>query len=246
MKKKWIQLAVVLAVFAVAIGGVLIAKDNIVIYLGIRMFRLLKYGVIGAGVIGGAACLTSSAVTYSRMQDKLEEGKARQQALEEQHRRQTARLSMQDKLDSSVIRQILEQKKTEGWSSVSEDINECIRQLLTMDDYQDKLQKLLETNGADTLYDTEDVLDQAEQGILRNVRKVINYMEVSDSDKSEDTGRIAERLSECLSQNREILRQSQEFVFALTEYLNRQGDSGNDVSMLEIYKKTILEAISGE
>ncbi len=243
MKKKLMTLLILILAFGAAFGMVLAAKDSIVIYLGIRMFRVIEFGLCGIGiaVIGGSAI--SSAVTVSKLQDQIETEKQEQLALEEQHKKQTARLSMQNKLDNATLRRILNQKAQDSWSICAGSIEQCTGQLASMDSLQERLSKLLEQNGADTLYDTEDVLDQAEQGMCANVRKVLNYMEVADNNKQEDMEMIREKADLCVAQNKEILDQSQEFVFALTEYLNRQGDSGADLSMLEIYKKTILESI---
>ncbi len=246
MKKNLIRLLIVAGLSLAAIGGVFLAKDNIVIYLGIRMFRALSIGVIGAGLLATVATIVASGVSYSRLQDQLETSIKEQARIEEQHKKQTARLSMENKLDNETLRRVLGQKMSAEWSACASDIGGCIEQLSTMDDYQAKLKKLLESNGADTLYDTEDVLDQAEQGMCRNVRKVINYMEVADAGSDEGTSMIKEKAADCSRLNSEILKQSREFVFALTEYLNRQGDTSDDISMLEVYKKTILRSIDGE
>ena len=236
MKKKWIQVLIAAGISLAAIGGVFAAKDSIVIYLGIRMFRLLQVGVIGAGALITGGTAVSSAVTVSRLQDQLENSRQEQLAIEEQHRRQTARLSVQGKLDNATLRRVLTQKSQDNWSLLRTQIEECITQLTSMDDYQERLRKLRESNGADMLYDTE-------QAMCRNVRKVINYMEVADDKLAEDFEMVRGKVDTCREANQGILKQSQEFVFALTEYLNRQGDSSDDMSMLEIYKKTILESI---
>ena len=246
MKKNIIKLAIVLLVCAAAIGGVFAAKDNIVIYLGIRAFRALSIGLIAAGGIATGSVLISSGVSSSRLQDEIETNIKNQELIEEQHRRQTARLSVDNKLDNETLRKVLAQKMGDEWSSCAGDIGVCVQQLTQMDDYQRRLKKLLESNGADTLNDTEDVLDQAEQGMCRNVRKIINYMEVADAGSDEGVAMIKGKIAECEAQNADILKQSREFVFALTEYLNKQGDSSDDISMLEVYKETILKSIREE
>ena len=243
MKKKLITLAIIILVFGAALGGLFAAKDSVVIYLGIRMFRVLQFALIAAGIVSVGGAAVSSIVTVTKLKDELENSRREQLALEEIHKRQTARLSVDGKLDNATMRRLLQQKQSDGWGLLATPIEACTGQLVSMDDYQERLAKLLAANGADTLYDTEDVLDQAEQGMCRNVRKVINYMEVSDGSLQEDVEMLRGKLDICINQNREILKQSQEFVFALTEYLNRQGDSKEDISMLELYKKTILESI---
>ena len=245
MKKKLITLLVMVLCFAGLLGGVFATKDSIVIYMGIRAFRAIMIGLLGVGGVACGAYLVSSAVSVSRLQDQLEDKQREQLAIEEMHKRQTARLSVEGKLDNATLRRILIQKAQDDWGLLTGSIESCTTQMEMMDDYQERLSKLLAANGADTLHDTEDVLDQAEQGMCRNVRKVINYMEVANSSLATDRDMVQTKLDQCNVQNKEILKQTQEFVFALTEYLNRQGDSNADTSMLEIYKKTIMEAIDG-
>jgi cobalamin-dependent methionine synthase I len=112
-----------------------------------------------------------------------------------------------------------------------------------MDSYQERLSRLLQTNDVHTLSDTEEILDRVEQYICRNVRKVLNYMEVVDPSSPEDVELVRTKFSTCCSDNQDQLKQTQEFIIALTDFINQQGDSDNDLSMLEVYKNTILDSI---
>ena len=115
-----------------------------------------------------------------------------------------------------------------------------------MDEYQEKLVHLLETNGADSLSNTNEVLDQVEQYLCKNVRKVLNYMDVADEDNERDVGQVSLRLTACHEEGQKQLQQVQEFLFALAEFLNKQGDDDNSMDLLNIYKSTILSSIQDE
>ena len=119
-------------------------------------------------------------------------------------------------------------------------------QLDIMDEYQEKLVHLLETNGADSLSNTNEVLDQVEQYLCKNVRKVLNYMDVADEDNERDVEQVSLRLTACHEEGQKQLQQVQEFLFALAEFLNKQGDDDNSMDLLNIYKSTILSSIQDE
>ena len=154
-----------------------------------------------------------------------------------------SKLSASKKLRNHELRELLNDYAKGDFSSISPAIEPCITQMEKMDDYQERLHVLLTNNDAGALSDTEEILDRAEQYLCRNVRKVLNYMSIADSSRPEDRSMVKEKLADCCSENSDVLRQVQEFLVALTEFLNHQGESEQDISMLEIYKKTILDSI---
>ena len=113
-----------------------------------------------------------------------------------------------------------------------------------MDRYQDKLNRLLKENGADALNDTEEILEKVEQYLCKNVRKVLNYMNVADPRNLSDQEMIRNKLKNCEAANSVQLDQTQQFLFALTEFLNRQGDEDTGTDMLEMYRQTILDSLN--
>ena len=76
-----------------------------------------------------------------------------------------------------------------------------------MDGYQEKLSRLLENNGATELEDTQDVLKKAEQYICKEIRKVINLVNVSDEGSEADMQRICEALKLCHGSCGQVLGQ---------------------------------------
>ena len=87
-------------------------------------------------------------------------------------------LSVKEKLDNASLREILNSMKKGKWSALEDEIDVTIRQLKQMDTYQERLHGILDQNDVKALSDTEEILDQAEQVLCQNVRKVINYMNV--------------------------------------------------------------------
>ena len=81
----------------------------------------------------------------------------------------------------------------------------------------------------------KEVLGKAEQGLLKNIRKILNYMEVCDPENSVDRSRVAQKAEEYFLENREILNHSSDFLMAMTEYLNSQGAKEN-LQAMEDYK----------
>ena len=112
-----------------------------------------------------------------------------------------------------------------------------------MDEYQSKLKSLLDTNGAEALRDTEDILTNAEQHICRNIRKLLNIMTVSSSGNEEDVSLVISTAQKCGADNNALLGTTKEFMVAVTQLLNAQGDDSSGIRELEAYKKAIASQI---
>ena len=243
-------LTFLMIIAAVLFAIVLAMRDTLIIHLGIVSYRTL---LTAAGLIFGVLLLLTvitAAAAGSRKSKERREQKKAQQQLEEQQRRakeleagQEAGLSVRKKLDPEAIRAMLEKEKNSRWAILEDEISACIVQMEKMNDYQAKLAGLLRLNDARSLQDTEDVLDQVEQYLCRNVRKALNYMNILDPASPEDAAAARKKLLACHDDNQQRLSQTQEFLVALTDFLNRQGDGNAEIDMLEIYRKTILDSI---
>lgn len=238
--KNWLLL---IGVFVIAFVVFLLLRDNVIVYLGIGMYKMIKMLLIGVIAVTGAGAAFFTVRSAGRMREQIASDKEQQRRIEDQQRMEESKLSVRDKLENSHLRELLKKHMQQGWDVLGDSVTRCIAQLEQMDDYQARLSRLLKNNGAQMLSDTEDVLDRVEQYICRNVRKVLNYMDVSDPKQQGDVSMLREKLEDCFERNQDQLRQTQEFLYALTDYLNQQGDSENDTSMLEVYKRTLLESI---
>ena len=126
---------------------------------------------------------------------------------------------------------------------MSAKLHKCKDQLSEMDKHQENLEKLLQNNGAETLSDTKDVLDQVEQYLCKNIRKVLNFLEIADPTKNKETDKVNQQLDDCIADGEEKLGQVKQFLNAVVEYLNQQGDGDEEIKMMELYKNTILEVL---
>lgn len=243
LKQKIRNVLTLIGVFGIGFVALLLLRDNIIVYLGIGAFKTIRALLLGIMAVTGVGGIVSGIRLTGKMHAQIASDKEQQRKLEDQQRMEAPKLSVRDKLENSHLRDLLRKHMQKGWDVLGDSIMRCMGQLEQMDDYQERLSRLLKNNGAEMLYDTEDVLDRVEQYICRNVRKVLNYMDVSDPKLPGDVSMLKEKLADCFESNQEQLRQTQEFLFALTDFLNQQGDSENDASMLEVYKRTLLESI---
>lgn len=215
--------------------------------------RVISYIVAGAGVLLAVIMLIVSAARISgEQQDKartereLEELR-KMQELEERNAK--AKLNVKGPLKDDVILERMRSWLNEDWGRMTTThipalMSDILRQMEDMNGYQAKLSRLLTNNGADYLDDTNGVLESVEQSILRKVRKVLNCFVVYETDRVEDVQKMQSLLEETRDSNETQLNNVKEFLFAITDFLNKQGDDNTGAEKLEIYKKTILESIS--
>jgi hypothetical protein len=212
----------------------LLLKDTLVINLGIQSYQTLF--IASAVILVGAGLFFSFRMT--RLLTLMQQGlkvDAQKSAAQRPH----ANLSVHGEMDPQVVRTLLEKQGLTRWSMYYEQISEISDQMRQMDTYQERLNNLLVNNGADTLYDTEEILGQVEQYICKNVRAVLNFMDVADDDAA---GEVGQKLAVCRDANKDLLGQTRDFVYALAEYLNDQGGT-SDTRILDTYKNTILHSI---
>ncbi len=238
---------IVTLISSIGVVIVIVSKDNIIMYHGIQMLRTLK-------MLTGGLCIGSwlTTGTYSTLYML---GKRKQAYLEAQdlqiideqkqiEAEKQARLSVNKDIDPQDLRRELQDQKSYSWAVFSSAIDELIAQFDKMDSYQQRFHKLLIDNGANTLGDTEDVITQVEQYMCRNVRSVVNFMMVADTDATGKT-EMEEKLTKCIGENKGLLEQTRDFIYAMTEFLNDQGGKA-DTRLLESYKDTLINTIRKE
>ncbi len=232
-----------MSVFLVIVGiGILmlvLSKDSVVISIGIRSYRGLYQG----GLIAEVALVILFLILSLRDARKKNAAKKEEREQSADRQKLEADLPVNGRLTDVKVRELLKENASGKWRALQDAIGGLAAQMCQMDSYQERLANLLTSNQASTLGDTEEVLDQVEQYICRNIRKVLNYMTVYDPASQEDAAALEKLIEECRDANQEQLTQTKEFVFALTEFLNRQGDSSQDTYSLELYKKLILDSI---
>ena len=248
-KRRFVYVIAVLVLFVAAAACLYGNRDDIIIRNGIRFYRKLRGILAGTGGVAVLAVLIwyfSGLARYKKQQKDSAAQAAKAQAAEKALREKESHkevLSVSRKMDSEKIRELLSEYASQKWNALAQPLMQIRMQLDMMDDHQEKLSHLLEANGADGLASTEDVLEQVEQYLCKNVRKVLNYMDVADNDDADDVRMVREKLEICQEEGRRQLGQVQEFLFALAEFLNRQGEDDSSMEMLDIYKTTILASI---
>lgn len=249
-KVKFIYVVIAVGCSAAACVCLHLGMHGIIINYGIRFYRSVRNllfsvsAVISLSVIALYILDTVKQRNWQAARDE-EAAKAqvrRQEELRERERHREV-LSVSKKMDSERIKGLLMEYAARKWKAMAQPLMQLKLQLDMMDEHQEKLSHLLDVNGADALNNTEDILDRVEQYLCKNVRKVLNYLDVADDEEEKDVRLVEEKLTSCHEEGQKQLQQVQEFLFALADFLNKQGEDDNTMEMLDIYKSTILSSI---
>lgn len=241
----YIQIILTVGIIIGIIGKVIFAvnETNFIITMGIKTYRA---NITTANVMIAILLIADILLCIPRIisRKKQEEPKA------SRSERPDAILSTDKKMNADRIQQMLVQALDQHTHRVPQEIynriSDCADLMNDMDKYQQKLSNLLNNNGADGFSDTEEMLDQVEQCICKNVRKVVNYISVADCGNQEDIETISSKLNTCIEDSQKQLQQVKDFLFAMAEFLNRQGEDDNTSEKLEIYKDLILKSVNEE
>ena len=244
--KKGRTIAAFLLTAASAIAWIMVEmnKSQIIIDHGINGYRSYVSVTTGLFVVFALAALISAvtgAVAESRRRRQEEEAAGRARPAADAKKR--ASLSVDGTLDPEEIRQYLLTKGGEEWYRYRGNIRTCIGVMDEMQECLNRLDTLLDMNGAESLRDTQEVLRQVQQHICRNMRKVINHLSAVDVDSPEAEAGIRQRFGKCISDSNEKLDKVNAFLVSLSDFLNTQGEDSSALDMLDIYKGTILESI---
>ena len=224
---------------AVAEAVYLAMRDMLIINFGISIYRLLGYVIYG---VFAFAVLTLILAGIKKKKDR-----EIRQSLLKQKEEYTAKkkekesyLSVKKELDPSEIQYLLNKRNREGEPSFVRQIyGNALHQMQMMDSYQEKLNNPIVANGADGLADSKNILDQCEQYICKNVRKIMNKAELTFS----ETGIDDPEYRSILDENEKILNKVDDLLHSIVDFLNSQGESDNEIAMLDMYKNTIQDIL---
>ena len=226
------------------------ASDTIIIYYGVGTYRTITSVLKGLCAVF-ALCDVGVAAAESRrynivMKKEAEAIAAREDkriSEDKAKRDEESVLSVSKRLSEETIRNELTENLSTYWKVYEDGINMLISQSNKMDDLQARLSDLLRKNGADKLDDAEDTLDRVEQGLLKNIRKVLNYMEVASPEREEDREKVSSSIEQCVGENEKLLENTSGFLIALTDYLNTQGEDDRDeLSTLLSFKDILTQS----
>ena len=222
---------------------ILAGKNTCIVYLGIGAYKWIRAALV-IGTVGSFADLAGHiGVSLVREKKAALQDSLRSREREIEAKKNTAVLSVKEELENDRLCELLEEAGKSEWQMLNTELSKCRKQMAEMDDLQDKLTGLLKTNEADSLSDTEEILERVEQQICKNVRKVLNHIQIRDPEDPSDLESAREKIQECVRDNEAQIGQTKEFLYALADFLNQQGDNENDASMLQIYKATILDSL---
>lgn len=237
---------------AAGVGNLLVhmMRDTIIVETGIRTYRTIESAAaLVFAVLAVFACVVTLILAVRRNSGRKEERRAQEENLarqaetERQERRKESPLAVSDRLDPPTLQARVRAACETLFGEQKKVMAQILNQMYRMDALQEKHLRLLKNNAAYALKDTADILDQVEQYMCRNVRKVLNYVDILDMSVGEDRGTLLVHEKECEKANGEQLQKTQDFLVALTEFLNRQGDGQGGSEALDMYKETILNAI---
>ena len=248
----WILLA---AAAAAALLIVNASKEWILQNYGTNTFKM--YNKILSFIAAAAAgwMIIKLAISSVRIAGEQKDRDRTEREIEELKRRKEieersakAKLNVKGPLKDEVICERMKSWLNEDWGRMTTTdipalMSDILRQMDEMNGYQAKLGRLLTNNGADYLDDTNGVLESVEQSILRKVRKVLNCFVVYETTSAEDVQKMRTLLQETRDSNEAQLNNVKDFLFAITDFLNKQGDDNSGAEKLDIYKRTILESI---
>lgn len=216
----------------IIVHGIQAYKNDI----NISMAAILVFGLFTC--VMGIMLLVNSIKAKKQIQEQQGRLAAEQEQAIEMHRKANSYLSASNTLVESVIRNHLQDSYNGTWCSLRDALTPLYHQSEKMDELQGKLKSLITKNDASVLDDTEEVLEQAEQSLLKNIRKVMNYMDVCDPNEPDEVDKVYNSALECKNSNKVILDNVSDFLMALTEYLNNQG-SDDGLNVLNSYKDAL-------
>ena len=109
-KGRWKRLIAFFVIFVAGLLGTFVFRDDLIINMGLSIFRLLQIGCIAGtavtGVIGGVFGVT----TISQLQDQAAIERQKELFISENRRKEAANLSVKDKLENAILRDMLREK----------------------------------------------------------------------------------------------------------------------------------------
>lgn len=252
-KTKKILMILFIIVLIVLIVTVLLFnmnKDTMIINMGVRTYNKISsviplIEVIVLIIVAFVFLLTTFQEIRQVKKQMEEQAKAEEaaRAVKRTQDEESEILSVSKKMDSMKIRDALLSNASGKWNTLTPELTQIKKQLDEMDEHQETLTELLRENGATSLANTEEVLDNAEQYLCKQVRGVLNYMRVADEESPQDVQLVRQKLLLCKQESDDLLGQVQKFLFSLADFLNKQGSDDNSREMLELYRSTILSSI---
>jgi len=245
--KKFSFRLIILGIGLFIITNILFVKDKITIYMGIQTLKILSilsFFAIGVGICALAAGFVP--VLKTRLSTKAE---VRQIEREKRVESRPTLSYSAAAYDPNDIRRRLDKLKKQR-PDLNEALVACEAQLDTMDKRKAKLKDLLDLNEAEYLRTTQGLLDEVEQFMCKNFRKVINRGIVSDLEddqvfaQDDKYSTYQELIEAVLASNKIELDNIKKFLADLAALVSEQND--NSETTLKSWMQVIRDSLIKE
>ena len=216
---------------SLALIGVLLSKDNLLIYVGARNFST----ILKVTIVVLAASIVATVISFlikPKQNTKVESVSF----ASENRLRASERQSLRSKLGD------LQKDK---WWTLESDLEKILRQLSKLEEYSDGLEELIKTSQNSMIDGTDDLVDRLRDCAYRNVKKLTNYLTTMPSS---DKAIVEKKVQQCRKYNSELVHQAAEFTEAVVDYVNNSSDEEEtrSLSLIESFKENILETIDSD
>lgn len=234
-KKPPVTQAVCLVIMAFVRLALLLARDTLVINLGIRQYDRICTATV-ACILAAAAWTSVSTWLYI---------KTRKQAMLAEYisRIDTAEADKKD-MDESVRQSLYKELTDFGcrkWSGM-DGVGRLIRQLDSMNEYQSEMDRLLDQTEYLKQRPAE-IVQKVEDCMYINIGKLLNYMRIVQT-KTPDV--VRDKIAECEAKNAALLKKTDDFIVAVVAYINGDiavGEEEKARTSVDEYMYVVLQAI---
>jgi len=220
------------AICAIILLGCVALKSWIIIVLGIRAFKFLQTCSI---VVTAICAFVTLVMGIPLIKEKISQRR---------HIRARAQFMAsyaEDDANPELTRQMLLEFHQNN-AGFGQQISECLAQMDRMDELQASQKRLLQANAALYLSETEEILNQVERWICRNVRSIINLCIAAIRPEQLN----AERVNKFLQDNENKLKDASELIRVSVERINQYALQGNNNSSevkhwIEVIRESLKE-----
>ena len=217
-------------------AAALLNRDAVIINWGIRMWKVVR--AAGVVLLAGGCLLAAAGLVKGIGAKKKKEAIIRDSQLDTSKDLKNHELR-------AAFNNLLNSPDWEKDYEMSTLGHRFIDQMKQIDDYQERLGKLLSTNAVkEEMSDWEEVLNRAEVKMCLTMRKGINCLQVYSQ---EDRLAAIEKIRGYIADNDRILEQVKGFMFAATDFINHRGDSKYDeISEIGVYKDALYKVLEDD
>ena len=228
MKKKKSSLGgiILLAIGVAAAAALGLNEGDIIITLGIGIFKILQ--IAGLVAVGAGFLLTFIPLISNLIIDKKEkEALAKQKAAEEEEIRKKkedvkglVNQLMEEEVDFVPVGQIL------------------LKEMADMDEFVERNDKLFNFNDMTEFESMKEIITQAKNALYHNCRGVVNLYVALES-----SGEFTEEANKIIQSNNELLNNAKKFLLELARYTNEQNEDTDAVTMIQDYADAIGQSL---